>query len=89
MKYSLLLFLCLILMSQQCQEKRQQDGSSGEIADCIDPKKIKKNVACTMIYKPVCGCDGVTYSNACVAGNSGLLTWTEGECDAPVEKDFI
>ena len=87
-EHSLLLFLCLVLMSQKCQEK-QQDDSSGEIADCIDPDKIRKNKACMMIYKPVCGCDAVTYSNACAAGNNGLLSWTEGECDSPEEKAAI
>lgn len=82
MKYPLLLFFSLILMSQQCRETTQKGEATKELADCIDTAKIKKDAACTMIYKPVCGCDGTTYSNACVAGNNGLLSWTEGECDA-------
>ena len=33
-----------------------------------------------MDYKPVCGCDGKTYSNACVAKCAGVKEWKEGEC---------
>jgi hypothetical protein len=35
---------------------------------------------CTLVYKPVCGCNNKTYGNACVAEARGITKYTEGEC---------
>ncbi len=68
-KVKAIVFAALIVSTVSfisCRKKCQGPGKS----DCI----------CTMEYNPVCGSDGKTYSNPCLAECEGIKQYTMGEC---------
>ena len=78
--------VCVLFESDECPDGVEvcETLDSNDLIgdDCIDIDLIDLTALCSFLYAPVCGCNGVTYSNECVADNySGVTEWTDGECD--------
>ncbi len=70
------------ITGREILETSKYDEEVSKFVEC--PKEFLEAETCTMEYAPVCGDDGVTYGNACVACSSGKIThYAVGECRTP------
>lgn len=65
---------------QAATEKMAEGGD-----DCID-ESLKGEYPCTKENRPVCGCDGNTYANPCLAKKAGVSKTTDGPCTSGSNK---
>ena len=74
MKKLLSIIFIILVISFSCADNSVKKTS------CIDENLIKDG-PCTREFNPVCGCDNITYSNICLAKNSGVISFSQGKCD--------
>ncbi|XP_062600250.1 serine protease inhibitor dipetalogastin-like [Saccostrea cucullata] len=48
----------------------------------------ESSVICSSLYRPVCGENGQSYDNACLAGSVGVQIAHQGMCNCPCPKDL-
>ncbi|MEY4134279.1 MAG: hypothetical protein RL386_629 [Bacteroidota bacterium] len=66
MKILCLFFLPIVVLFSGCEKT------------CVEKKK--EDCACIALYDPVCGCNDVTYGNACEAACAGISDYVKGPC---------
>lgn len=59
-----------------------ETAPTAEREPCVVPPKGEPRM-CTQQYDPVCGCDGRTYGNACMASAQGVRRMRPGRCEDP------
>lgn len=74
---TLLLLPFVILFFAACMDDAP-NAENIELGDCVE--KLKPECSCITVYEPVCGCNGITYSNSCMAECSSIMEYEPGEC---------
>ncbi len=79
--------VCGGLLGKACSATEFCDYPSSAMCGIADATGVctPRPEVCALIYAPVCGCDGKTYSNGCIANAAGVSVMSEGAC--PGEAD--
>lgn len=66
------LSIAVLLVASTCKKTTPTNN-------CVE-RPMKADCMCYEIYKPVCGCNGKTYANDCIARCQNITNFKDGEC---------
>lgn len=70
---------CVIGGKDQCKQGYSCIGAEGQCSG-KGTCKTAMTIKCSSVATPVCGCDGITYNNSCMALVAGMTVASQGEC---------